>query len=147
MGTVAKRFWAKVHKTINFCWLWEASCNRKGYGYFRFRGMSWLAHRVAWVLCFGEIPDGLDVLHTCDTPPCVRPSHLFLGNDADNVADKVAKDRHTRGELNSHKLTTEEVLLIRSLHGRFTMAVLARIFGVAASQIFNIVHRRNWRHV
>jgi HNH endonuclease len=66
----------------------------RGYGLQKFRGKTRLAHRVAWMLANGEIPDGLCVLHRCDNPPCVNVDHLFLGTHADNVADKMAKGRH-----------------------------------------------------
>lgn len=75
------------------CWLWTAATVR-GYGTFRFRGKSRLAHRVSWQVVFGSIPDGLDVLHKCDTPACVNPDHLFLGDDGANARDKFAKGRH-----------------------------------------------------
>ena len=88
------RFWAKVCKT-NGCWTWTASKNPHGYGQIRLSGKLTLAHRVSWTIHNGVIPEGLFVLHICDNPPCVRPDHLFLGTQKDNIRDAVAKKRHS----------------------------------------------------
>jgi hypothetical protein len=91
-----ERFWKKVNKTDG-CWLWTAT--RIGrYGGFRFEGRSRTAHRVSWELAFGPIPDGLQVLHHCDTPLCVNPQHLFLGTPLDNARDRDSKGRGYNGE-------------------------------------------------
>ena len=94
------RFWSKVNKTDG-CWLWTGYRFHAGYGGFHEsqpKRTVRLAHRVAWELTNGLIPDGLHVCHTCDNRSCVRPDHLFLGTNADNVADKVAKGRQAKGE-------------------------------------------------
>jgi HNH endonuclease len=93
----AERFWSKVGECNRwpwFCWEWQAGCFDNGYGAFWLRRKLWKAHRVAWLIQFGEIPDDLKVLHKCDNPRCVRPSHLFLGTDADNMHDRDRKGRH-----------------------------------------------------
>ena len=100
---LVERFWAKVDRSgpgpehrpeLGPCWQWTASRTRAGYGKFSIRrGCFEESHRVSWRLHSGPIPDGLWVLHHCDNPPCVRPSHLFLGTNADNVADMLAKGR------------------------------------------------------
>lgn len=82
------------------CWIWAGSKNATGYGGFRFRGQTKLVHRVAYELFVGD-PSGLLVCHSCDTPLCVRPSHLFLGTVKDNSADMVAKGRHA-GQRRTH---------------------------------------------
>lgn len=89
-------FWSKVNRTLG-CWLWTRArvC---GYGSVRINKRDRRAHRVAWELTYGAIPNGLWVLHRCDVPLCVRPSHLFLGDHAANMADMVAKGRSLRGE-------------------------------------------------
>ena len=80
------------------CWLWTGSRRRHGYGRMYSldrKGLS--AHRVSWELFRGPIPDGLDVLHKCDNPPCVNPDHLFVGTMQDNMDDMVRKGRQARG--------------------------------------------------
>jgi hypothetical protein len=89
--TALKRFWSKVDVTGD-CWLWMASLGTAGYGQFAYRGRMRGAHRVAWELTHGPIPDGLFVRHICDTKLCVRPDHLELGTQAENV-----RDMHKRG--------------------------------------------------
>ncbi len=90
----AARFWAKVDiGAPDKCWEWQASCNPAGYGGFQFNGRFGKAHRAAWELANGPIPEGICVLHRCDNPPCCNPAHLWLGTYADNHRDAVAKGR------------------------------------------------------
>jgi hypothetical protein len=98
-GLIA-RFWAKVEKTDG-CWLWRAqiAC---GYGRFRSDQGNMQAHRFAWIITNGPIPDGLWVLHKCDVKICVNPEHLFLGTHEDNMADMVQKGRQKKGPGSSH---------------------------------------------
>ena len=84
------------------CWIWNGPTNNSGYGTYRrdlfqvpYKDSIQLAHRHAWTLTNGPIPDGLYVCHTCDTPPCINPDHLFLGSAADNLRDAQAKGRAT----------------------------------------------------
>lgn len=103
----AARFWPKVHRTGD-CWTWQGARAGFGYGSFRFNGRTHAAHRVAWLLTYGDIPDGKLVLHHCDTPCCVRPDHLFLGSMADNVADMIQKGRARRGNISQYPPTAEQ---------------------------------------
>jgi hypothetical protein len=81
------------------CWLWTGGINTWGYGVLHRRGAheSISAHRAAWELHRGPIPNGLFVLHKCDTRMCVNPDHLFLGTQRDNIHDCMAKGRNKRG--------------------------------------------------
>ncbi len=93
-----ERFWDKVDLSAgpNKCWLWLGATNTR-YGMFWCGGRQVKAHRFSWEMVHGPIPDGLLVCHRCDNPPCVNPSHLFLGSMSDNILDAVAKGRHVPG--------------------------------------------------
>lgn len=88
-----KRFWRKVIRLEDDCWLWTGNRNGKDYGVFFFKGQVRTASRIAWFLTFGVIPKGMCVCHKCDNPICVRPSHLFLADNAGNMQDKIRKGR------------------------------------------------------
>lgn len=92
---IETRFWSHVHKTPT-CWVWTGTTNksRRGYGIMVHGGVRVQAHRLAHTLLVGPIPEGMFVCHHCDNPPCVRPDHLFLGTQADNIHDMMQKGRH-----------------------------------------------------
>lgn len=80
--------------TPSGCWEFLGATNNKGYGVMSIgKRPTFLAHCVAYTVCFGPIPDGLCVCHKCDHPPCVNPDHLFLGTHLDNMRDAIAKGR------------------------------------------------------
>lgn len=89
---IIDRFWEKVQKTEN-CWIWKDRPDGDGYGRLNTKDCGSLAHRVAWFVYTGNWPDKL-VLHTCDNRLCVKPDHLYLGTDADNVRDRTVRKRH-----------------------------------------------------
>lgn len=92
----ASRFWSKVRRGSS-CWTWSGRIGDRGYGQFDDGDRTLRAHRVAWTLTRGEIPAGMQVLHRCDNPACVRPDHLFLGTHDDNMRDMAAKGRQRGG--------------------------------------------------
>lgn len=131
------------------CWLWTAGSNIYGYGAIQAgrRSQHLLrAHRVSWQLHRGPVPVGLLVLHRCDTPACVNPSHLFLGTQPDNIRDKVAKRRHAHGiTTKGCKLNPAKVREIRaSLESHKSLALL---YGVSRVTISNVKTRHTWRYV
>jgi hypothetical protein len=149
LDTDPRRFWSKVAPARSGCWEWTASRHSGGYGQFRFGGTMVLAHRHAWELTSGLIPDGLSVCHTCDNPICVNPAHLFLGTHADNSADMVQKDRSTFGARNSTtRLTDDDVRTIRRLAADGeTQRQIAKRFGVGQQTINALLLGRTWRRV
>ena len=150
-GCPYKRFEDKyVPITESGCWVWMRNTFRCGYGAFSWHGENIGAHRAAWMLYKGEIPDGMNVLHKCDNRLCVNPDHLFLGNQKDNILDMVNKKRHIHGVMFPHlKLNDEKVREIRRRYGAgcSDMAELAREYGVALQTISTIIKRIAWKHV
>jgi hypothetical protein len=124
------RFWSKVNKTQT-CWLWTACVNTYGYGCITIEYTMYQAHRVSYELEYGRVPNGQSVLHKCDTPRCVNPTHLFLGTQADNMRDRSIKGRQPR------KLSSQDVATLRelSLNSHWTVKDLAARFRVSVVTI------------
>lgn len=135
------RFWEKVDKSGD-CWLWLAHVKRNGYGQFTIRHhVSIGAHQMAYRLAFGEIPPGLVVCHHCDNPLCVRPSHLFLGTKAENLADMRAKGRGAKTWKRRAPLTREQREQVKALYqpGVTSLRQLGEQFGVTRWTIAKII--------
>jgi hypothetical protein len=139
-------FWPKVDTGgPDECWEWNASRFPNRYGQFRNPrgGNGGYAHRMAWILANGPIPTGAVVLHSCDNPPCCNPAHLFLGTQADNLADASSK-----GRLTGPNLRPADVAVIRAaLYLGSAVADLAQHYGVTPTSILNIRDGRTWRSV
>ena len=147
-GTLAERFWAKVEKAgPDECWLWTAGATYRGYGTIKFNGKPKGAHHVAWFFKFERWPTYL--LHSCDTPACVNPTHLREGDPASNMADCKAKGRNPRGIRHGRaKLNDDQVREIRRLLlGGVTKAEIGRRFGVTTRNIRSISNGEIWTHV
>jgi hypothetical protein len=143
-----QKFFKKAVPDVFGCWLWTGGCNACGYGIVRYRGLQRLAHRAAWEICYGPIPDGMGVLHRCDCPPCINPAHLFLGTQADNVADMERKKRSNHPHSQNHgraKFTAEEVKEIRA--SPLSSGKLAKKFWVSKTAIRYIRQKDTWRGV
>jgi hypothetical protein len=169
---LGNRFWSKVDKT-EACWNWTAAKKGSGYGKLRLNKTYMAAHRAAYASVHGPIPAGKIVLHACDNPACVRPDHLRLGTQRENIEDMYRKGRNwqrtkpwvaargdrngarlrpetlARGEANPNaKLSRDSVVLIWALRDRGeTCASLGRQFGVSDVLISKIGRREIWRHV
>ena len=146
------RFWAKVDvRGKDECWEWKASIRGGGYGHFRVEEKSCSAHRLAWELANGPIPEGLCVLHHCDNKRCVNPAHHWPGSQVDNLRDMKEKGRARGGSLRgaknpSSKLTREKVRQIRRLYAtdRYSQQALSTHFSISDTLVGNIVRRESW---
>jgi hypothetical protein len=149
-----KRFWRCVDRSggPNACWLWTGSTTGGGngdYGTLQVNGKPHYAHRLSYRFHVGYIPDGLCVLHACDTPSCVNPAHLSVGTRKENTQDAVRKGRLAHG--NRHpgaKLTDAKVREIRERRAAGErQPALAREFGVSQVSVSLICANKTWRHV
>ena len=161
--TLLERFNAKwVENPETGCWDWTAARDRKGYGVIGVGGRNRGSHRVSYELHVGPIPEGEGphgtcVCHRCDNPKCVRPDHLFLGTNADNMRDMADKGRSTKGRSytagekhGGSRLTKDDVDFIcwaLPRWGRGGGRHLARFFGVSDGAIYDIKHGRSWTDV
>jgi len=145
---IADRLWERVDRSApDGCWPWTGPAITNGYGCFSWQNRQVRTHRVSYELHYGPIPEGMYVCHRCDNPLCVKPSHLFLGSPAVNVADMIGKgrSRSPRGAANgAAKLTRKQADSIRAQHGAATYRALADAFGVSVTTIHNIMHGLVW---
>lgn len=144
-----QRFWIKVGPTdpVTGCRNWQAAVFPYGYGLFRLNHKNWLAHRVAWILTNGAIPNDRIVCHKCDNPPCCNPDHLFLGTFSDNSRDRDQKGRRTIliGEKHGRaKLTDSEAEEIKK--SSKTQYELARQYNVSQSLVSLIRRGERRKH-
>jgi hypothetical protein len=145
----AERFSASF-AAVGDCLIWSKALRRDGYGNFFVSGRCWLAHRYAWTLLYGDIPAGMQLNHRCHNRACVNPVHLYLGTQAENMADMKEAGRSVgkkgRGEGNHQaKLTEETVRAIRA--STASHAALSRELGVSSTLVCAIRQRKVWRHV
>ncbi len=165
------RFWAKVdrdgpviYEELGQCWAWTAFKSKHGYGRFWIQETMLRAHRASWILHQGFIPGDLWVLHHCDNPSCVNPTHLFLGDHQDNMDDKCSKgrqpkganhpgtlhpERMPRGEQHVAAILTEQkVLQIREMFQKGIRSTgIAAALSFSDALIRSVVYGRTWKHV
>lgn len=137
-------FWRRVARlSTHECWEWQGRRNEKGYGVIGWNGKPSVgAHRIAWTLTNGAIPEGMCVLHRCDNPP-----HLFIGTQRENIADRDSKGR-TVDPPSRAKLTDDQVRELRRLYeSGITQVELAKRFPVSRGNLSKILNRRSYTHV
>lgn len=152
-ATLAQRLDAKTDKSAGAdgCWLYTGGLNRDGYGRISFAHTPLRAHRVAWIVAYGPVPDGKHVCHACDNRACVNPRHLWLGDHDANMADLKRKGRRLsspliRGERNGRSMVTEhEVRLIRA--DKRPQAQVAADYNIHPTTVAQIRLRKTWLHV
>jgi len=135
-----------AHTGVPGCWLYPGRKDKDGYAEYKRGGEFTRAHRAAYQHVHGPLTSAEYVLHSCDTPACCRPGHLFLGDAKANAEDAMRKGRHSRGERNGQsKLTEENVRAIRA--DDRTQWEIARSFGVYQGVISSIKRGESWKHV
>ena len=150
-----ERFWSKVDRGApDECWMWKGTIalpNKCGQRYGSFgisdgKPVNYRAHRFAWMLYNGRIPEGMVIMHSCDVPLCVNPAHLKLGTQAENVADRDSKGRTAKGEKQgASKLTETQARFIK--RSSKPTQVLANRFGIHYTTVMKIKQGINWAHV
>lgn len=155
-NTPAVRFWSNIDRNgpvpshvphLGNCWLWTAGKSHFGHGTFRYKGKMVVTHRVMWLEECGEIPDGLHVLHRCDIPNCVRPEHLELGTEADNVRHREERGRGNQqnGEqCGKTKYSDELVHKARALYKPriFGYRAVGETLGIPSGSVPYLIHGR-----
>lgn len=159
---VEERFLSKIDKTPGFgpegtCWRWTDHIKASGYGEFRPDSKSRVqAHRFSYELFKGSIPDGLVIMHVCDTRSCTNPSHLIAGTQKDNIQDMIRKGRDNfipplpvRGEQSpSAKLTETKVSKIKEfIQLGMSDCEIARRYSVGRETIRCIRKGLTWKHI
>ena len=151
---LSERFWPKVSRSSRGCWLWRGAKTRGGYGILALvNGVHTTAHRAAWLLFFGPIRPGIYVLHRCDNPACVNPSHLWVGTQKANIHDMMAKGRmgtyDKRGERNpSAKLTDADVRRARTMVASgLSIEGLVKSSGVTKKTLRKAVTGKTFAHL
>jgi hypothetical protein len=145
----ARTFWSYVDQGgPDECWMWLGARDTDGYGLRCFDGHTTGAHKVAWMLTNGSIPQGLHVLHSCDVRGCVNPAHLHLGTHSQNLTEMWARGRMKRRRNPQTKLTEESVAEIKARYsaGGVTQKLLAAEYGVTQSLISKVVRGAAWQN-
>lgn len=132
------------------CWEWQGSKAFYGYGSILYEGGLYRTHRVAWEVYHSPIPDKMCVLHKCDNPKCVNPSHLFIGTQSDNMKDRDKKGRGNQVGGTKHyksKFTLKQIKQIRELYatGRYDQYALADMYECHQPTICRIVRKETYK--
>lgn len=140
---IEQRLWGNTRQEASGCLVFLASGTKSGHRQIHYNGRNRRAHTVAYELTFGPIPDGRQVNHKCDNPPCINPEHLYLGSQQENMADMSSRDRNVYGSrTGTAKLTELEALAIFRASG--THKEIASAYGVSRQTVGLIKNGINW---
>jgi hypothetical protein len=147
-----ERFWQRVDCSggSQACWPWIGT-KRYGYGFLKILKKPVRVHRFSWQIHVGPIPDGLHVLHKCNNPACVNPSHLYVGTDQDNMNDKIRAGRqnHPFGSRIANAILNDDI--VRSIRARHangeTRTEIARDLGLKRNNVDQVIYRQRWTHI
>lgn len=143
-----KIYFKLFKKEQSNCWIFDGYKIKGGYGSITWNKKPWIAHRLSWYVFNGDIPKGQFICHKCDTPACVNPDHLFLGDYQVNSDDKVNKKRHRIGSKQPNaKLTEELVVELRKNESEYNIAELARQTNISEGALRHMFKRRTWKHI
>ena len=142
------------YENMEPCWIWLGAKGWFGYGKLKRNGRIMPVHRFSYEIYVGPIPAGLLVLHKCDVPSCINPSHLWIGTSQDNTADKTAKGRVNTpiGERNGSSVLTADMVVearrLRNLRGPSSgIVALSKKFGVGVMTMHDALTGKTWKHV
>jgi hypothetical protein len=141
-----EEFLKRVSVDVSGCHLWTGGKTKYGYGHFYWQCKNYRAHRIAWILTNGKIPEGLCVCHKCDVRACVNPQHLFLGTQLENIRDRTAKGRgadFTGEKSSTAKLKPSDLEAIR--RSTLSLSQIAHEYGVVKQTIANIKNGKTWK--
>jgi hypothetical protein len=151
--SMRKRFYEKIRLSEDTqCWQWDSAIGSRGYGLFWVGGKkrTAFAHRVSWEMHNEQIiPLGMYVMHSCDNPRCVNPTHLSIGTARDNKLDAVRKKRHAYGERNGGggKLTEATAQRIKQRADGLSISQMALAYGICKTNVKRILSGKLWKHV
>lgn len=140
---IATRLWARTDRSTG-CWIWTGYITDDGYGVMRHNHATKLAHRIAYELHYKRDPAGKEVCHSCDTPACINPAHLFLGDHKANMQDAARKGR-IKGlrQRPTGILTDAKVAEIRALKGVMTHKHIAARYGISLAYVSLLVNGKS----
>lgn len=144
-----ERFLSKVDKTEE-CWLWTAALSHNGYGRMRVGKKIVRATHISMALYHPDLAPGEVVMHSCDNPICVNPSHLSWGTQMENIADRDSKNRQAKGEKNGASKITADIaqnIRVRYAEKKVTQKELAALYGISQRSVSYIVNGKTWSSV
>lgn len=147
------KFWLKVRiSPWKSCWEYTGKLGHYGHGIFKLGQKRFQAHRVAWELVNGLIPNGKFICHKCDNPPCCNPDHLYVGDAKTNGRDSSIRNRYPDRKGEKHSLAVLNNANVIKIRNEFnprivTRKMLAERYSVSISTIKDVLSRRHWSHV